>query len=647
MEFSVAHVPWKRVALVAGIVIGIALLIVISPVIYGSFVAGSASISLQGHLKSAVADAGVRNFTAAESGLASAEADLMNIRSGLQAMGNWREAPWIGTRLKALEQTERSGSSAISGFHDLLSVVADIQGAVDAAGTVSGVAIDPSRSYQDLSREEKRVLFENLNAAMPRLRLAREKITIAADAWKSVPQDELFAPIRSAIVPLADRLPELDESIGQALGLLEWLVPLSGFPEPKTYLVLLQNADELRPTGGFIGNIGLVTVDAGDIKNIDFEDVYALDGTVADAWRDVPPTLMVRELGVRAWFIRDSNWSPDYPQTAERLIDVYQRMSKQGRNLDIKLDGVIALQPEFFRRLLLLTGPLKVEDKTFDANNFFDRLQYDTEMGFNQNGLPVEQRKDIVHKLGAVMIATLLSQPASKWPSILNIATISLEQGDILVYAKDRAVQKILDGRGWSGRTLGTDDDYLWVIDTNLAALKTDGVMDKRVYYSVDFTDPAGPIATVRLHYTNTNRVIDWRYTRYRSFERVYVPEGSELLSWSLPAGQAGGTSQNPDVYHELGKQVFGAFWVIEPGKTGEMIFRYRLPARIATLAQGSSYRFLAQKQPGAERTLTIDLLFGKNIGKASPPEDSAEFGDNRFRFEGSWIKTQPFQITF
>jgi hypothetical protein len=640
MDFNVADLPWKRVALGVGIALTIALLIIVSPVIYGSLVAGGAAVSLQSHLRGAVADAGVRDFSAAENGLIAAENDLANIRGGLRAMGNWREAPWIGTRLKALEQVERSGSSAISGFREMLSVVADIQEAVDAAGVVSGVSVDPGRSYQDLTREEKRALFENLNAALPRLRLAREKITIAADAWKNVPQDELFAPIRSAIVPLADRLPELDESLGQGLSLLEWIVPLSGFPEAKTYLVLLQNADELRPTGGFIGNIGLVTVDAGDIKSIEFEDVYALDNTVADTWRDVPPALMTRELGVRAWFLRDSNWSPDYPQSAARLIDVYQRMSKQGRNIDVRLDGVIALQPEFFRRLLLLTGPLTVEDQTFTANDFFDQLQFETQVGFHQEGRPTEQRKDIVRKLGDVLIATLLSLPASRWPAVLDVATVSLTQGDMLVYAKDEAVQKILDLRGWSGRTIGTDDDYLWVIDANLAALKTDGVMDKRVFYSVDFTDPAGPIATVRLRYTNTNRIFDWRYTRYRSYTRVYVPEGSELLSWS-------GISRNPDVFRELGKQVFGGFWVIEPGNTAEMVYRYRLPARLKTLAESDSYRFTAQKQPGSERTLTLDLLFGKNVRRATPPEDESDFGDSRYRYEGAWIESQPFQITF
>lgn len=640
MDLSLANMPWKRVAFWVGIALLLGAVIIVSPILYGSAVAGSAAVSLQGNLRKAVADAGVRDFSAAESSMAAAERDLASIRSGLRAMGNWREAPWIGSRIKALEQVERSGSSAISGFRELVSVVADIQEAIDAAASVSGIDINQSRSYRDLSREEKRALFENLYAALPRLRLAREKITIAADAWKRVPQDELFAPIRSAIVPLADRLPELDESLGQGLALLEWLVPLSGFPTEKTYLVLLQNADELRATGGFIGNIGLVTVDAGDIKKIEFEDIYALDNTVANTWRDTPPAVLTRELGVRAWFLRDSNWSPDYPQSAERLIDVYQRQSKLGRNLDIRLDGVIALQPEFFRRLLILTGPLTVEDQTFTADDFFDQLQYETQVGFHREGRPTEQRKDIVRKLGDVLIATLMNLPASKWPSMLEIATLSLEQGDMLVYAKDASVQGVLDARGWSGRTLGTDGDYLWVIDSNLAALKTDGVMDKRVFYSVDFTDPQGPVATVRLRYHNTNRVFDWRYTRYRSYTRVYVPEGSELLSWS-------GTARNPDVYRELGKQVYAGFWVIEPGNTAEMVFRYRLPARIAEQVSGDSYRFLAQKQPGAERTLTLDLRFGKNVKRAAPSEEESEFGDDRFRYENPWIKTQPFEIQF
>lgn len=223
---------------------------------------------------------------------------------------------------------------------------------------------------------------------------------------------------------------------------------------------------------------------------------------------------------------------------------------------------------------------------------------------------------------------------------MLDIVASSLERKDILVYSADASLQRLVDARGWGGRALGTDGDELWVIDANLAALKTDGVMDKEIIYSVDATDPAGPIATVRLRYTNTNRRITWRYTRYRSYTRVYVPEGSELLSWSGGRG-------NPDVFNELGKRVFGAFWVIEPGRTGELVFRYRPPARVSGRLASDSYTLLVQKQPGAEAKLTLDLRLGKTVRSASPPEDESQFGDDRYRYETDLLKNETFNVVF
>jgi hypothetical protein len=201
-------------------------------------------------------------------------------------------------------------------------------------------------------------------------------------------------------------------------------------------------------------------VDGGDLDHIDFEDVYAVDDPVASTWKDAPPDLVTRELGVKAWFLRDSNWSPDFPTDAARIADVYVREKKQGINQDVHVDGVIALEPELFRRLLLLTGPIVVDGKTFSADNFFDQLQYDVEQGFYLvDKIPVKQRKEIVAKVGDMLIQTLTTQPASRWPSILDIAADSLTQKDVMIYSQDAELQKLVDARGWSGRALGTDGD--------------------------------------------------------------------------------------------------------------------------------------------------------------------------------------------
>ncbi len=45
----------------------------------------------------------------------------------------------------------------------------------------------------------------------------------------------------------------------------------------KTYLLLVQNEDELRPTGGFITAAGSLLLDNGQISGMNFEDSGDLD----------------------------------------------------------------------------------------------------------------------------------------------------------------------------------------------------------------------------------------------------------------------------------------------------------------------------------------------------------------------------------
>jgi hypothetical protein len=214
------------------------------------------------------------------------------------------------------------------------------------------------------------------------------------------------------------------------------------------------------------------------------------------------------------------------------------------------------------------------------------------------------------------MVTSLLKAeklPASKWPGLLDLGVTALERKDVLIFDADPTVMKLVDARGWSGRVKATDTDYLWVIDTNLAALKTDGVMDKEIRYAVDLTSPDGPTATVKLAYTNTNTKIDWRYSRYRDYVRVYVPEGSELVSsngaMQTDKNKAGGkvVPGMVEVYRDLGKTVFAAFWAIEPGESRTLSFTYRLPTPVADALRLGAYRLLVQKQPGSKARLTVD----------------------------------------
>ncbi|MEK7655607.1 MAG: DUF4012 domain-containing protein [Patescibacteria group bacterium] len=607
-----------------------------------------------------------KDVEGAREDLKNARASLLKFREQLQKLGILRDLPSLGTQIRALEDAASAGSETLGSADDILDVAAVILDALQSGVETSDVlktGIAPTRKFEELTTEEKRDLLQRFSNELPRLRSARDKMDIALTLWGRVPKEGLASPISNALEPLAEAIPLMKKSLDEAVPLLEALLPMSGYPTPRHYLIVLQNADEIRPAGGFIGTIGNMTWDAGTLTEFAFTDVYNIDNPVSGVWKEKPPDPLTRYIGVSNWFLRDANWSPDFPTSAERVLDFFIRESELQLHaqLPARPTTFIALEPGFFRSLLELTGPLEVDGKKYDSDNFFEQLEFQVEVGFHQQGIPVEQRKEVISKLGAELTKKIFALPSSRWPEVLDIVTQALERKQIMAYSSDSDLQPVLESRGWSARAKPTNGDFLWVVDANLAALKTDGAMKKEIHYSLDAKSPDGPVATVTLRYTNTAKGFgDYRYTRYRTYTRVYVPDGSEFISSSGAMkddlNKTGGNfvPGTVDVFKELGKTVFGAFWSIEPGKIGELTFTYRLPST-ALVGEGgrtpplqSDYRLDVPKQAGVDNAaLTIDLSFDKNIKSAMPPEDSTKWGDSRYEYRTDSLIDRSFEISF
>ncbi len=631
-----------------------------APAIYSLAQAGLAAQEAKSALNRAKDKMQKMDAAGALDEVTTAREQLSDAHDALRGVGFWRDVPGIGVQIRSLEDAATAGDQVLNGVQDLLSIVQTLveafQGGVSSSGELT-TGIAPTKPFKDLSKEEKRDLLQKFSNALPKLRVARDKIDLALDLWSRVPQAELYAPLRTALQPLADNLPTLKQALDESVPLVEVLVPLAGYPEKANYLFLLLNSDEMRPGGGFVGNIGTVSLDAGDISELKFTDVYNIDRPAElKGWKETPPQPIIDRLAMRNWFLRDANWSPDFPTSADKMLDFFNRETTLalGHPLPDQPNAVLALEPGLFKSLLRLTGPITVDGQTFTENDFWDKIQYQVEKGYFVEGIPESQRKDIVGKIGNVMLDKLKALPASRWPEVLDIVTQALERKQIMAYSKNADVMKVLDQRGWTARAKPTNGDFLWVVDANLAAYKTDGVMDKKVKYQIDMTDPQGPTATVTLTYKNTNKVIDWRYTRYRSYTRVYVPEGRTLISSSGAMKddryRTGGVAVpgKVDVMKELGKTVFGAFWSIEPGQTGTLMFKYRILPKDADFIPADSYHLDWQKQPGADKTeLTLDLKFGKNIKSAVPAEPQEQWGDARYEYSTDSMVDRVFDIKF
>lgn len=638
--------------------------ILIGPAIFALARAGMAARSAQADVSEMLRAMSERDTDAASHALDRAYDDALNMRTALKGVGFWRNVPGVGTQIRALEDAAIAGTETLDGARVILGIAKDVLDVFEEGeGAVSGLdaSIGADRSFKDLAPDEKRMILAKLNRAIPDMRSAQARIDVALEAWNRIPQDRLFAPLKTAFAPVAESLPRLKKTIDEALPILEVMVPLAGYPEPADYIVLLQNSDELRATGGFIGTVGAVRLNGGDIESFTFDDVYNIDNPVSASWSDPAPEALKRYLGAPILFLRDANWSPDFPTSAERIMEMYRREIEAGTGVKPEdTDGVIAINPPLFKELLRMVGPITIDGITFEPETFFDVLEYEVEIGFLKKGIPREQRKALLSKLGDELLNRLTSLPISKWESLFDLLTQSLERKQMLMYVRHPEALARLDEFGWTGRTLPTDGDYLWIVDSNLAALKTDAVVQKEVVYSVDAQDSKNITATVTLRYTNNasgyggGEGADYKYTRYRSYTRVYVPEGAELVSSSGAMKddryRTGGrfVSGDVDVYRELGKTVFGAFWSIEPKTSQELSFTYRLPASVADQIEKGSYRLDWQKQAGNDNAgLTLDLLFDGAIRNADPPEPESQWGDASYRVESNTLEDRKFNVTF
>jgi len=205
-----------------------------------------------------------------------------------------------------------------------------------------------------------------LAAAKPDLQRAATALdrTVAARAQIEEPE-ALPWRVQTTLAQMDDKL-----YLADMLDLLVVAPELLGADGPRHYLIVAQNEDEVRATGGFISGAGLLVVDGGQIRSLDFQDA-----SLIDAWGnsfsltkpyEVAPEPLWTLMGVQLMLFRDANYWPDFPTSAQKLMALYE----YGQDYPA-LDGVIAIDQHFLQLLLNSTGPLEVSEleMTVSASN--------------------------------------------------------------------------------------------------------------------------------------------------------------------------------------------------------------------------------------------------------------------------------------
>lgn len=595
-------------------------------------------------------------FSQAQEKLVVAQKSLNQVQGGVTMFRYLHMLPWVGEKYLAgvalIDATEKT----VDVLLEAATIAGDIYAVVeDARATLAWQ--DPARAHQplhDMSPAVKAALFSRLANALPELRTMQVKLALAEEDLAYFYTLPLSQEMIDALAPFSSVLKKL--SVG-----IDFLVPFAGITRElvglegdRQFLLMFLNNTELRPTGGFLGTYGLVVVEGGDMKSLTTDDTYAVDALVAnnDQYFIPSPLPIAKYLEQPVWYFRDGTWSPDFATGAQETIALFrQEIAAAGQPVP-EIHGAIGITATFFEDLLRFLGPVTVDGTVYTADNVVDTLEYQVEIAFEQQGVAREDRKDIVGRFANIVLDRVLELPPSRFEEVFALFVQAFTQKDFALWMRDPATQAVLDDAGWSQKIAGQESvDTLMVVDANMASLKSDPVVKRAIRYHLR---PQGKSyeATVSITYDHQGS-FDWKTSRYRTYTRIFVPQGSRLLA--VDGSLENDALRNPQALsgevvtqEELGLTSFGTFIAIEPGHQGTLTFTYLLPESIAEAIRHGTYALHLLKQMGAaDHDIALNLDFDLPVRKASPPEQLEAWGDDTYVWQSLLEENKEIRVDF
>lgn len=548
--------------------------------------------------------------------------------------------PWVGARYEAGVAVLDAVDKTVDVLLSAIGIVNELRETMDSAESLLGWkdVAGTETSFSSLPAETKAQVFRELASSLPELRKMQAKLGLAQKDLESFHELEVADSFAGIITPFEETLDQLKKGVDLLVPFASIISEFAGIEGDRQFLLMFMNDTELRPSGGFLGTYGLMIVRDGDIKSITTGDTYHIDQLVKGAsdYYVASPEPIKTYLEQPIWYFRDSTWDPDFEDAARTTAQLLrQEIAYSGQPVP-EIHGVIGLTTDVLANLLYIIGPITIDDQTFNGGNFAEALEWEVEIDFHIDGIPREQRKELVGVLADEIMDRTLALPMSSWQTLFDLFTYSFEQKDMALMSYDEGTQAALDDAGWSGEvgTAGADD-VLLLVDANMASLKSDPVVERTIDYVVVPTSK-GLQAKVDVTYRHFGG-FDWKTSRYRTYSRIYVPQGSKLVSSSgsmkndlirNPGGEAGEVT----TLDEYGLTSYGAFISIEPGETRTLSFTYLLPSSVQQAVDSGSYQLHIIKQMGAENhAVNLDLDFGREVRTATPGEDESEWGDDSY----------------
>ncbi len=326
---------------------------------------------------------------------------------------------------------------------------------------------------------------------------------------------------------LNDQIQLLKTQIGLGIPLLDLVDEISSDQTLQRYLVVIQDPNELRASGGFLTSNLLITLDQGKIINLVTDSSLSIDRLIEG--KIEPPPVIKQLLGQSRWLYHDSNNDADFSISASQIAWFYQRF----KNMD--LNGVIGLNLSFYESLLSEIGEVKLTDGSVVSVDNLNQLASNPTSG---KGL------DVVTALTGDL-GQKLSRGEIKFALLTRALLKTIAYNEINLWFLKPSLQSLTQGSRLAGEirpqpchpqlaTLGCRADFIHLNESNFSVNKLNYYLKRAQNLQVNLS-PGG-----ELDYTLT---YDYSYPvpaptnlaqEYKAYYQLYLPPVVRNLSISL-----------------------------------------------------------------------------------------------------------------
>lgn len=482
-------------------------------------------------------------------------------------------------------------------------------------------------------------LTATLKKELPLIEQSVKELANANSAIQKIPETFVPEDVREKFRFARDALATSTKLLTDILSQMPAILTLLADEKPHKFLVLLQNNDELRPTGGFIGNFMILETQNGYISKMEVKDVYSADHQLKEP-PSPPPEI---EFVNTKWYLRDSNYSMHFPASAEKALWFLDQ------EINIKADTVIAIDATFIQDLLDITGPVKIPSlsRPIRSTNFNQIISYIVESKLAGREDPKAILREFMPEFEKSLFKNV--DPISLLPFLSS----AIQKKHLLAYSTNKDIQEFFRANSLTGEIKITpnQEDYLAVAHSNIGGNKSDPYILETIQHDT-YLNADGTIEnTVTITRKNTwssetekniRAIIQsfgfkdisngvWEIlgrSRNLHMLRIYVPKDAKLL--------AGSDSETKTIYDpDTQKTYFSTKMEVPVGQSRTVKIRYLLPFKLH-LSPAAKYTLNIQKQPGQKNITFVKKILPESgvLNYAYSPADGVFDPDGVWRIE-------------